>query len=67
MIALLSHNGRCCIGINSDTAAVTEPELLVDCLREGRPRCWPLRGSRPVSPAAVRKPARKSSSTRKSR
>ena len=35
MIAMLSHNGRCCIGINSDRAAVTEPELLADCLREG--------------------------------
>jgi WS/DGAT/MGAT family acyltransferase len=35
MIAMLSHNGRCCIGINSDTAAVTEPELLVECLRDG--------------------------------
>ena len=32
---MLSHNGRCCIGINSDSAAVTEPELLVECLREG--------------------------------
>ena len=35
MIAMLSHNGRCCIGINSDAAAVTEPELLVACLQEG--------------------------------
>ena len=35
MITMLSHNGRCCIGINSDAAAVTEPELLVECLREG--------------------------------
>jgi WS/DGAT/MGAT family acyltransferase len=35
MITMLSHNGRCCIGINSDTAAVTEPELLVECLRAG--------------------------------
>lgn len=35
MIAMLSHNGRCCIGINSDRAAVTEPELLMDCFREG--------------------------------
>jgi diacylglycerol O-acyltransferase len=35
MIAMLSHNGRCCIGINSDRAAVLEPELLVDCLRQG--------------------------------
>lgn len=35
MIAMISHNGRCCIGINSDRAAVTEPELLIECLREG--------------------------------
>lgn len=35
MIAMVSHNGRCCIGINSDRAAVTEPELLTACLREG--------------------------------
>ncbi|MGQ0621797.1 MAG: wax ester/triacylglycerol synthase domain-containing protein [Panacagrimonas sp.] len=35
MIVMMSHNGRCCIGINSDRAAVTEPELLIQCLREG--------------------------------
>jgi hypothetical protein len=35
MIVMMSHNGRCCIGINSDRAAVTEPELLVECLRAG--------------------------------
>ena len=35
MISMVSHNGRCCIGINSDRAAVTEPELLAACLREG--------------------------------
>jgi hypothetical protein len=35
MIAMLTHNGRCCIGINSDRAAVTEPELLMKCFREG--------------------------------
>jgi diacylglycerol O-acyltransferase len=35
MIAMLSHDGRCCIGINSDRAAVTEPELLLECFREG--------------------------------
>ncbi|MGQ0700687.1 MAG: wax ester/triacylglycerol synthase family O-acyltransferase [Panacagrimonas sp.] len=35
MITMLSHNGRCCIGINSDRAAVTDPDLLVQCLREG--------------------------------
>ena len=35
MLAMLSHNGRCCIGINSDRAAVTEPELLLECFRAG--------------------------------
>lgn len=35
MIVMMSHNGRCCIGINSDRAAVTEPDLLIKCLREG--------------------------------
>lgn len=34
MIAMLSYHGRCCLGINSDPAAVIEPELLVACLNE---------------------------------
>ena len=25
MITLISHDGTCCIGINTDTAAVTDP------------------------------------------
>ena len=69
MIAMLSHNGRCCIGINSDSAAVTEPELLVACLREGLDevlalaaapaRAMPLVGRT----AAVHRPAGKTSPT----
>ena len=35
MITLLSHNGDCCIGINTDTLAVTEPGRLADDLRAG--------------------------------
>jgi hypothetical protein len=35
MIVMLTHNGRCCIGVNSDQAAVTEPELLLECLHAG--------------------------------
>lgn len=35
MITMITHHGRCCIGINSDRAAVTDPELLTSCLREG--------------------------------
>jgi WS/DGAT/MGAT family acyltransferase len=35
MIALVSHNGMCCVGANLDAAAVTDPDLFADCLREG--------------------------------
>ena len=31
----LSHDGICCVGINTDTAAVPDPEVLLDCVREG--------------------------------
>jgi len=34
-ITLLSHTGTCCIGINTDAAAVRDPEVLVDCLHQG--------------------------------
>ncbi len=33
MFAMLSHDQRCCIGINTDAAAVREPDRLVECLR----------------------------------
>ena len=35
MATLLSHAGTCCIGINCDPAAVTEPDLFFKCLSEG--------------------------------
>ena len=35
MITLLSHEDQCCIGINADSAAVTDPEGLVADLRAG--------------------------------
>ena len=34
MATLVSHVGVCCIGINLDTAAVTKPALLMQCLQE---------------------------------
>lgn len=34
MATLVSHVGVCCIGVDLDTAAVTEPALFMDCLRE---------------------------------
>jgi len=53
MITMLSHNGRCCIGINSDAAAVTEPELLVECLRAGLDEVLALADAeRTVQPSA---------------
>jgi diacylglycerol O-acyltransferase / wax synthase len=35
MATLLSYAGTCCIGISSDSAAVSEPELFVACMQEG--------------------------------
>ena len=35
MVTLLSYAGTCCIGLNMDAAAVTEPDLLMSCLQEG--------------------------------
>lgn len=54
MIAMITHNGRCCIGINSDRAAVTDPELLTDCLREGLEEMIVLGRSRSNQPADAR-------------
>ena len=35
MITLLSHEGRCCIGVNVDAASVTDPAGLVADLQAG--------------------------------
>jgi diacylglycerol O-acyltransferase / wax synthase len=35
MATLLSYAGTCCIGLNTDPAAVTDPELFVDSVEEG--------------------------------
>ncbi len=34
-VTLMSYDGTCCIGVNVDTAAVTDVPLLMRCLREG--------------------------------
>lgn len=34
-IALLTHVDQCCVGINVDTDAVPDPEVMTACLREG--------------------------------
>ncbi|WP_137725564.1 wax ester/triacylglycerol synthase domain-containing protein [Prescottella subtropica] len=35
MATMVSHVGTCCIGVNLDTAAVTEPALFMRCLQAG--------------------------------
>lgn len=32
---MVSHNGTCCIGVNLDPSAVTDPEAFARCLRAG--------------------------------
>jgi hypothetical protein len=34
-ITLMSYDGNCCMGVNSDSAAIPDPDVLVDCLRAG--------------------------------
>ena len=34
-LTLISYCGTCFVGINSDMGAVSDPDVLVDCLRDG--------------------------------
>lgn len=58
MIAMMSHNGRCCIGITSDRAAVMEPELLRDCFRAGLEEVLTL-GETAIEPSSPPRARRK--------
>ena len=44
MITLLSHEDMCCIGINVDAAAVTDPAGLVEDLQAGLDEVLTLAG-----------------------
>ena len=44
MITLMSYDHECCIGINTDTLAVADPEGLADDLRVGLDEVLALRG-----------------------
>ena len=35
MATMITHNGIACLGLNSDAAAIVEPELFAECLVEG--------------------------------
>ncbi len=59
MITLLSHDGTCCIGINMDAAAITEPGLFRRYLAESIDEILALRPAKPAtSKPATSKPAR---------
>jgi WS/DGAT/MGAT family acyltransferase len=44
MVTLLSYAGTCCIGVNMDAAAVTEPDRLMSCLHDGLDEVLALAG-----------------------
>jgi hypothetical protein len=44
MVTLISHDGVCCIGVNTDPLAVTDPGALADDLRAGLAEVVALRG-----------------------
>jgi hypothetical protein len=43
MITLMSYDHECCIGVNTDTLAVADPEGLADDLRAGLEEVLALR------------------------
>ena len=59
MITLISHDGTCCIGINTDAAAITDPALFRTCLGEGIDEILALR---PATPGPARHPPKKAPS-----
>ena len=65
MVGLMSHLDACCIGVNLDPAAVTEPELFTACLRDGFEEVLALGGQHlPVlPPAAAGAPPRRAGTT----
>ena len=65
-VTLLSDRGRCYAGVTVDTAAVPDPDVLVECLREGFNEVLalgaahqPAPASRPASPPRARGPSRR--------
>ncbi len=55
MATLVSHDGTCCIGINCDAAAVTDPELFFECLQVGLDEVLAL--GEPAKRRAAKEPA----------
>jgi diacylglycerol O-acyltransferase len=51
MITLISHDGTCCIGVNMDAAAITDPVLFQRSLRQGIDEILALRSARAAATA----------------
>ena len=52
-VALMSHAGEACVGVNMDRAAVSDPEVLMTCLGESFAEIVALGEPAPVEPAAL--------------
>jgi diacylglycerol O-acyltransferase len=61
-ITLMSYDGVCCIGVNADAAAIPDPDVLAECLREGFDEVCSL-----ANPEPKPKPARKKAPGAKAR
>jgi diacylglycerol O-acyltransferase len=48
MVTLISHAGTCCIGINTDAAAITDPPLFRTCIAQGISEILALRLAAPA-------------------
>jgi diacylglycerol O-acyltransferase len=42
---LMSYDGACCVGVNIDIAAVPDPDVLIECVREGFEEVLALAGA----------------------
>jgi hypothetical protein len=45
MVAMLSYDGTCCIAVNFDPDAITDPAAFSTCLREGFEEVTALAGT----------------------
>jgi hypothetical protein len=71
-ITLMSYNGVCCIGVNSDSAAIPDPDTLLDCLKAGFAEVCaeaPRKATRPNrrESCPVRRPVKKAAAKKASR
>jgi WS/DGAT/MGAT family acyltransferase len=65
-ITLMSYNGTCCIGVNSDAAAIPDPDTLLECLRAGFAEVCEETGAAPkATPAPAPKATPKAEATPK--